>query len=81
MTAPQIEAWLVRAIAKSLRIDDKQIDPQRPFAEFGIDSVAAVELSGDLEAWLGKPVAATVVWDYPTVAQLAAHLASTAPKT
>ena len=76
MTAPQIEAWLVRAVAKSLRIDDKQIDPQRPLSDFGIDSVAAVELSGDLEQWLGKDVSPTVVWDYPTIAQLAAHLAT-----
>ena len=75
MTAEQIEAWLVKAIAKSLRIDENQIDPGRPFADFGIDSVAAVELSGDLEDWLGKKVAPTVVWDYPTVTSLAAHLA------
>ena len=75
MTSTQIEAWLVRALAKSLRVDEKLIDPARPFAELGIDSVAAVELSGDLEDWLGKKVAPTVVWDYPTIALLAAHLA------
>ncbi len=75
MTAPQIETWLVKAIARSLRIPPDQIDPQRPFADFGIDSVAAVELSGDLEDFLGKQVAPTVVWDYPTIALLAAHLA------
>ena len=75
MTSTQIEAWLVRALAKSLRVDEKSIDPARPFAELGIDSVAAVELSGDLEDWLGKKVAPTVVWDYPTIALLAAHLA------
>lgn len=75
MTAPQIEAWLVRAIAKSLHIDPQQISVTRPFAELGVDSVAAVELSGDLEDWLGKKVAPTIVWDYPTIALLAAHLA------
>jgi acyl carrier protein len=75
MTAPQIEAWLVKAIARSLRIDPKSIDAQTLFADFGIDSVAAVELSGDLEEWLGKKVAPTVVWDYPSIALLAAHLA------
>ena len=76
MTAPQIEAWLAKAIAKSLRIDPAQIDPARPFADYGIDSVAAVELSGDLEDWLGKKIAPTVVWDYPTITLLAAYLAS-----
>jgi acyl carrier protein len=75
VTAAQIEVWLKKAIAKSLVMDEKQIDPSRPFAEFGIDSVAAVELSGDLEEWLGKKIAPTVVWDYPTITSLAAHLA------
>jgi acyl carrier protein len=76
VTAAQIEAWLAKAIAKSLRIDVAKIDPSRPFAEYGIDSVAAVELSGDLENWLGKKVAPTVVWDFPTIRLLAAHLAT-----
>ena len=75
MTASEIQTWLVRALAKSLRIDAKDIDPRRPFAELGVDSVAAVELSGDLEQWLGKKIAPTVVWDYPTIESLAAHLA------
>jgi acyl carrier protein len=75
VTAAEIETWLVRAIAKSLHIDAKHVDPKRPFAELGIDSVAAVELSGDLEEWLGRKVSPTVVWDYPTITSLAAHLA------
>jgi acyl carrier protein len=78
MTALQIETWLVRAIARSLRVGPHEIDPARRFVELGIDSVAAVELSGDLEAWLGREVAPTVVWDYPTIALLAAHLATRA---
>jgi acyl carrier protein len=36
----------------------------------------AVGLSGELEDLLGISVDATVAWDYPTVAGLAAHLAS-----
>ena len=75
MTAAQIEAWLVRAIARSLHIAEADVDRARPFAELGVDSVAAVELSGDLEAFLGKRVEPTVVWDFPTIALLAAHLA------
>lgn len=74
-TALEIETWLVRALARSLDVDPREIDPQRPFAELGVDSVAAVELSGDLEAFLGTKVAPTVVWDHPTIRSLARHLA------
>ena len=76
MSEKEIQHWLVRAVARSLRIDEKAIDPTRPLAELGIDSVAAVQLSGDLEDFLGKTVAPTVVWDYPTISLLAAHLAA-----
>ena len=76
MTSDEIQAWLVRAIARSLRVDAREIDPQRPLVELGMDSVAAVELSGDLEDWLGKTISPTVVWDYPTISLLAAYLAS-----
>jgi acyl carrier protein len=76
VTTGEIQTWLVRAIAKSLRVDAREIDPQRPLVELGMDSVAAVELSGDLEDWLGKTISPTVVWDYPTISLLAAYLAS-----
>jgi acyl carrier protein len=34
----------------------------------------AVSLSGDLETWLSREISPTVVWDYPTVEQLARYL-------
>jgi acyl carrier protein len=75
-SASEIEAWLVRALARSLRVEAREVDPHRPFPELGMDSIAAVELSGDLELWLARKVPPTVVWDYPTIALLAAHLAA-----
>ena len=75
-TAREIEIWLARAIARSLRVDEREIDVHQPFAELGMDSIAAVELSGDLERWLARRIAPTIVWDYPSIALLAAHLAT-----
>ncbi|MEJ7599640.1 MAG: acyl carrier protein [Kofleriaceae bacterium] len=75
-TAREIEDWLARVIARSLRVEQREIDVHQPFAELGMDSIAAVELSGDLERWLGRRIAPTVVWDYPSVSLLAAHLAT-----
>jgi acyl transferase domain-containing protein len=34
-----------------------------------------VELSGDLETWLGLTLAPTLLWDYPTIVRLANYLA------
>jgi len=72
--AEAIEEWLVAHLAMELKIEPCEIDVGEPFASFGMDSVAAVGLSGDLEDWLGRELSPTLVWDYPTIAVLARHL-------
>ena len=52
-----------------------EIDPHLPFSYYGLDSLDAVALATELEAWLGEPVAPDIAWDYPTVHAVAAYLA------
>ncbi|NEP61656.1 MAG: KR domain-containing protein, partial [Symploca sp. SIO2G7] len=44
------------------------------FFDMGMDSLMAVELKNQLDAHLGTPVAATVIFEFPTIRTLAAHL-------
>jgi acyl carrier protein len=73
--AAVIEAWLVDRVASKLRVSANALDPREPLARYGLDSLAAVQLAGELEQWLGRPLSPVLVYDHPTIAALARFLA------
>jgi acyl-CoA synthetase (AMP-forming)/AMP-acid ligase II/acyl carrier protein len=70
-----IQFWLARRLADLLEVSPDQIDPTQPFTDYGLDSKDAVNISGELEDQLGKPLSPTLLWKYPTLQSLAKHLA------
>lgn len=73
-TEDAIRAWLITNIASVVNMDPSRIDIRQTFDNYGLDSLQAVSLSGDLETWLDREISPTVVWDYPTVEQLSRYL-------
>ncbi|RCJ25062.1 phosphopantetheine-binding protein [Nostoc sp. ATCC 43529] len=75
-TETEIQNWLVSYIAELLEVDLDKIDITIPFDRYGLDSSAAMELSGELEDWLGRELAPTLLYDYPTIEALAKNLSA-----
>jgi acyl transferase domain-containing protein/acyl-CoA synthetase (AMP-forming)/AMP-acid ligase II/acyl carrier protein len=78
-TPTQLLAWLCQRFAQRLEVDIKRIDPNVSWDRLGLDSVGAMELSGELSRYLGRPIEPTVLYDHPSPRALVAHLASTNP--
>ncbi|WP_233220119.1 AMP-binding protein, partial [Pleurocapsa sp. CCALA 161] len=71
----EIQNWLRENLAQRLGLPISQIDVKESFASTGLNSMAAVALSADLEDWLEIKLSPTIVYDYPNIVELAAYLA------
>ena len=71
----KIERFILALLAARGGMAAGELDRQRPFAEYALDSYAAVEISQELSDWLDVRLAAVVAWNYPTPMALASYLA------
>lgn len=71
-----IQGWLVQRVADYTDRAAHQVDPTMPLAELGMDSVSAVNLCGEIEDRWSLDIDPTLVFDYPTIADIAGYLAA-----
>lgn len=74
METLRLEDWLILKVGNYLNLSTELIDVDIPLADFGIDSAMSLSLCADLQCERGIEVDTTIVWDYPTISALAAHL-------
>lgn len=67
--------WLRERVAAKKGISPAAVDVREPFTRYGLESRDAVAISGELQEWLGRALPPTLVYDYPNIEALAAHLA------
>jgi acyl carrier protein len=73
-TAHEIETWLLRRLGALSGVSHDGIDPRWSFERNGVDSLSGVTLSVELGEWLGRRLEPTLVWDYPSIRDLARAL-------
>lgn len=76
-----VRGFLIDRVAARCRLPVGEVDPDRPLDEFGLTSRDAVAIAGELEERLGVPLPATLVYEHPTIARLAAALTGDATAT
>lgn len=73
----QYQDWILNWLTTQLNLKSDEIEPDKNLLLYGMDSVHAIMLVGDLESHFGIKLPATLIWDYPSVNALVEILAST----
>ncbi len=68
--------WLLDQVAFYLETPAEKIDPDGKLVEYGLDSVYALALCGDVEDEYGIEIEPTLAWDYPTVNAIVGFLST-----
>nr|VFK67790.1 MAG: Acyl-CoA synthetase (AMP-forming)/AMP-acid ligase II [Candidatus Kentron sp. UNK]VFK73118.1 MAG: Acyl-CoA synthetase (AMP-forming)/AMP-acid ligase II [Candidatus Kentron sp. UNK] len=74
VTEGLIRDWLIAKIAQLADIPQQQIETNRLFTHYGLDSTSAIGLSGELSGWLGQTLPATIAYENPSIDSLTQHL-------
>ncbi|ORB44063.1 type I polyketide synthase [Mycobacterium persicum] len=70
----ELEKGLRGIIAAELRLQETELDTDRPFAELGLNSLMAMAIRREAEQFVGIELSATMLFNHPTVALLAQYL-------
>jgi len=74
-TIEDIQAWLVIKIAAKLNKDPATIEKNVAFAQLGVDSLGAINVTSEIEEWLEVEIDPTILYQYTNITQLSGHLA------
>lgn len=77
ITPLEIQNWLVAYLAEALEVEPDTIDTSQHLQDYGLDSAAAVGLTGDLGDWLERDLDPTLLVDYTTIEAIAQYLGGT----
>ena len=78
--AERIEGWLLDWLVSRAEVPSSELDRNKPLADYGLDSLSAVDLAQELERWLGIELSPVLAWNHPTASMLARYLAGEASR-
>lgn len=76
MKAQELRSWMVTRVATATGTPAGELDDDQPFSAWGLESAQAAAIAGELAEVLGRPVAPTALYEYPTIGSLVAAFTS-----
>lgn len=70
-TAQELEQWIRHWLAAKAKLDVEEIPLTDAIDGLGLDSIDLVQLTAELENWLGHPIDNMLVWEQPHIQALA----------
>ncbi|MFJ2239303.1 SDR family NAD(P)-dependent oxidoreductase [Streptomyces sp. NPDC087859] len=77
---PAVAEAVARLLARALLMPAERIGPDTHFTRLGVDSILVAAIVAQLEDRVGESLSPSLVLEYPTCAQLAAHLCDAHPR-
>lgn len=75
LTRQSLRLWLMEHLATRVEVPVSEIDPDKTFEEYGLDSRVAVQVSGSLEKIVERRLSPGLLYEHQTVNDLSSHLA------
>jgi acyl carrier protein len=73
-TESEIRDWCLDYVRRTAADPAIPVGPEIPFPQMGLDSATSAYFVVELEEWLGAELEPELVFDYPTIGELARHL-------
>jgi acyl carrier protein len=70
----EIRDWCLAYLTRTVDNPFIPIGPDIPFPQMGLDSATSAYFIVELEEWVGVELEPELVFDYPTVTELARHI-------
>jgi acyl carrier protein len=74
-TESEIRDWCLAYVRRTVDDPAIAVGPDISFAEMGLDSATSAYFIVELEEWLGAELEPELVFEYPTIGELARHVA------
>jgi acyl carrier protein len=74
--AIQVSDWLVNKLSIVYKIPLNKIDVNKNLSEYGLDSLNAIAITGELEELFEIELPSTLFWNFTTITKVAEYISA-----